>query len=148
MYMESIVNKRAYFDHEILETYEAGIELFGFEVKAIRKGSISLRASFVTIRNGQLWLTNTVISPYQPQNTPAGYDSTRTRRLLLHKKEIAHLIGKLKEKKLTIVPLRVYNKHRKIKVEIGVARGKKQHDKREVIKKRDVEREMQRGETL
>ena len=142
--MESIVNKRAYFDHEILETYEAGIELFGFEVKAIRKGSISLRASFVTIRNGQLWLTNTVISPYQPQNTPAGYDTTRTRRLLLHKKEIAHLIGKLKEKNLTIIPLKVYNKHGKIKIEIGAARGKKRHDKREVIKKRDAEREIRR----
>ena len=148
MYMEAIVNKRAYFDYEVLETYEAGIKLFGFEVKSVRKGSVSLRASFVTLKDNQLWLTNAVISPYQPQNTPAGYDSTRTRRLLLHKKEIAHLIGKLKEKKLTIVPLRVYNKHRKIKVEIGVARGKKQHDKREVIKKRDVEREMQRGETL
>lgn len=142
--MEAIVNKRAYFDYTVLETYEAGIELLGFEVKSIRKGSMSLRASFVTLRDNQLWLTNAVISPYQPQNTPANYDSTRSRRLLLHKKEIARLTGKLREKGLTMVPLKVYNKHSKIKVEIGVVKGKKQYDKREVIKKRDTEREIRR----
>lgn len=142
--MEAIVNKRAYFDYTVLETYEAGIELLGFEVKSIRKGSMSLRASFVTLKDNQLWLTNAVISPYQPLNTPANYDSTRSRRLLLHKKEIARLTGKLREKGLTMVPLKVYNKHGKIKVEIGVVKGKKQYDKREVIKKRDTEREIRR----
>ncbi|MDO8558276.1 MAG: SsrA-binding protein SmpB [bacterium] len=142
--MEAITNKRAYFDYKVLETYEAGIELLGFEVKSVRKGSMSLRASFVTVKDGQLWLTNAVISPFQPQNTPAGYDSSRSRKLLLHKKEIARLIGKLKEKGLTMVPLKVYNKNSKIKVEIGVVRGKKQYDKRDTIKKRDTEREIRR----
>ncbi len=145
-HMEAITNKRAYFDYKVLETYEAGIELLGFEVKSVRKGSMSLRASFVTLKGNELWLTNAVISPFQPLNTPAGYDSTRSRRLLMHKKEIAHLIGKLKEKGLTIVPLKVYNKHNKIKIEIGVVRGKKQYDKRDTIKKRDQAREYQRGE--
>ena len=139
-------NKRAHFDYEILETYEAGIELLGFEVKSVRKGSMSLRSSFVTLKDNQLWLTNAIISPFQPQNTPANYDQSRSRKLLLHKKEIAHLIGKLREKHLTMVPLKVYNKHQKIKVEIGDDRRKKQYDKRETIKKRDQARERQRGE--
>lgn len=144
--MEAIVNKRAYFDYTVLETLEAGIELLGFEVKSVRRGNVGLRASFVTLKGGELWLTNAVISPYQPQNTPAGYDPTRPRKLLLHKKEISHTIGKLREKGLTMVPLKVYNKRGKIKVEIGVVRGKKQYDKREVIKRRDIAREKQRGE--
>lgn len=144
VYMEAITNKRAYFDYQIFETYEAGIALLGFEVKSVRRGSMSLRASFVTIKDGGLWLTNAVISPYQPANTPTDYDPSRSRRLLLHKKEIMHLIGKLKQRGLTMVPLRVYTKHNKIKVEIGVVRGKKQYDKREVIKKRDAERELRR----
>jgi len=144
--MEPILNKRAYFDYKILETLEAGIELLGFEVKAVKTGRMSLRSSFVTVKNNELWLTNALISPYQPLNTPTDYNASRSRRLLLHKKEIAYLIGKLKEKGLTIVPLKMYNKSRKLKVEIGIVRGKKQYDKRETIKKRDLNRERQRGE--
>ena len=144
--MEAITNKRAYYDYHILETHEAGIELRGFEVKSVRKGNVSLRGAFATIKGSELWLTNGHIGAYQSGNTPTDYDPTRPRRLLMHKKEIGHLIGKLKEKGLTLMPLKMYNKHGKIKVEVGVARGKKQYDKREVIKKRDTVREKQRGE--
>ncbi|MDP3963097.1 MAG: SsrA-binding protein SmpB [bacterium] len=144
--MEAIGNKRAYYDYHILETHEAGIQLLGFEVKSVRKGSVSLHGSFVTVKGSELWLTNAHIGAYQAGNTPSDYDPTRSRRLLMHKNEIGHLIGKLKEKGLTLIPLKMYNKHGKIKVEVGVARGKKQYDKREVIKKRDTARERQRGE--
>ncbi len=137
-------NRKARFDYEILETYEAGIELLGFEVKAIRGGRIMLAGAFAIPHGTELWLTNASIPAYQPQNTPRGYNPERPRRLLLHKSEIATLIGKSREKGLTIVPLRVYSKSRRIKFLLGVARRKKQFDKREKIKKRDMEREAAR----
>ena len=137
-------NKRAYFDYEILETYEAGIELKGFEVKSIKTGRINLAGSHVIIRNNQAWLLNADIPPYQPKNTPDDYDSKRTRRLLLKKSEIKNLIGRTSEKGLTLVPLRVYTKHQKVKVEIGLGKSRKKADKRELIKKREVEREIKR----
>lgn len=139
-------NKRAYFDYQILETYEAGIELKGFEVKAIKSGRINLAGSYVFIRNNQAWLLNADIPPYQPKNTPADYDSKRTRRLLLNKSEIKNLIGRVQEKSLTLVPLKVYTKAKtgKIKIEIGLAKSRKKADKRELIKKREVEREIKR----
>ena len=138
------VNKRAFFDYEILDTYEAGIELLGFEVKAIKSGRISLGGSFVVVKDEEMWLINANIAPYQPKNTPSSYDPERSRKLLLKKSEIKELIGRASQKGLTIVPLRMYNKNRKIKLEIGVARHKKLHDKREAIKKRDMEREIER----
>ncbi|PIV31872.1 SsrA-binding protein [Candidatus Wolfebacteria bacterium CG02_land_8_20_14_3_00_37_12] len=137
-------NKRAYFDYQILETYEAGVELKGFEVKAIKTGRINLAGSYVIIRDNQTWLLNTDIPPYQPANTPLDYDSKRTRRLLLKKSEIKNLIGRVQEKGLTLMPLKVYTKNRKIKIEIGLAKSKKKMDKRELIKKRDIEREINR----
>ena len=137
-------NKRAYFDYNILETYEAGIELLGFEVKAIKSGRINLAGSYVLIRDNQAWLLNTDIPPYQPLNTPADYDSKRSRRLLLKSSEIKSLIGRTQEKGLTLVPLKVYTKNRRIKLEIGLGKSKKKADKREAIKKRDIEREIQR----
>jgi len=137
-------NKRAYFDYEILETYEAGIELRGFEVKAIKTGRINLAGSYAVIRNNQIWLLNSDIPPYQPKNTPVDYDSKRTRRLLLKHSEIKNLIGRTSEKGLTLVPLRVYTKHQKVKVEIGLGKSRKKADKRELIKKREVEREIKR----
>ena len=143
--MISIVkNKRAYFDYEILEKYEAGIELFGYEVKSIKTGHISLRGSFVIIKKSEVFLLNASISPYQPGNTPKDYDPLRRRKLLLHKNEVKSLIGKSKQKGLTLVPLRVYTKRRKIKIKIGLARAKKKLDKREIIKKREIERESKR----
>lgn len=138
------VNRRAYFDYEILETYEAGIELYGFEVKAVKTGHISLAGSYAVIRNGEAWLLNVTIPPYQPQNAPPDYDPTRSRRLLLHKSEIKELIGASAQKGLTIVPLKVYTKRGRIKILMGLAKHKKKTDKREVIKKRDTEREVRR----
>jgi len=135
-------NKRAYFDYDILEKIEAGIELKGFEVKAIKNGRVNLSGSYVVINNNEARLLNADIPAYQPGNTPDNYDSKRTRRLLIKKSEIKNLIGKTAEKTLTIVPLRVYLKRSLIKLEIGLAKSRKKFDKREIIKKREVEREI------
>lgn len=138
-------NKKAYFNYSILETIEVGIELKGFEVKAVRAGKANLGGSFATLKSGELWLTNADISPYQPKNTPTDYDSKRPRRLLIKKEEIRDLIGKMQSGGLTIVPLKLYNKGGRIKLEIGLARGKKKADRRESLKKRAVEREIGRS---
>ncbi len=142
--MALIANKKARLEYELLETFEAGIELIGFEVKSLRAAQGSLDGAHVTVRGGEAYLLNMRIPPFQPANTPESYDPERMRRLLLTKKEIAHLAGIERQKGLTIVPISVYNKNKKLKLEIAVARGKKKHDKRETIKKRDVEREMER----
>ncbi|MCD6094589.1 SsrA-binding protein SmpB [bacterium] len=142
--MKPIVNKRAYFDYEILEKYEAGIELLGNEVKSIKKGQVSLKGSFVIIKKDEVYLLNAHISPYQVKNTPSNYNPFRTRRLLLHKSEIKGLIGKVKQKGLTLVPLKLYTKGGRIKIEIGLARARKKVDKREKIKEREIKREMER----
>ena len=134
------INRRARRDYEILETFEAGMELKGFEVKAIKTGHINLAGSFVVIKKNEAWLLNADIPPYQPANTPEDYDSKRTRKLLLSAAEIKSLMGRTKEKNLTIVPLRVYNKGRLLKMEIGLGRGKRLTDKREDIKKREWSR--------
>ncbi len=136
------VNKRAYFDYQILETYKTGIELKGFEVKAIKTGKINLAGSYVIVQDNQVWLLNTDVPPYQPKNTPKNYDPKRTRRLLLKKSEIKNLIGRTREKGLTLAPLKVYTKNNKIKIEIGLAKSRKKKDKRALIKKREVEKEM------
>jgi len=138
-------NKRAYFDYEIFEKYEAGIELYGFEVKSVKTGHLSLKGSFVIIKNMEAFLINAYISPYQANNTPKDYDPLRTRKLLLKKNEIKSLIGKQKQKGLTLVPLKAYNRKGKIKIEIGLAKSKKKFDKREKIKKREFERERERA---
>ncbi|MBI3627762.1 MAG: SsrA-binding protein SmpB [Candidatus Sungbacteria bacterium] len=140
-----VENKRAHFDYYILETYEAGIELIGFEVKAIRGGHMNLMGAFVVPRANELYLTNATVSRYQPQNTPRDYNPERSRRLLLHRNEIATLIGKSRESGLTLIPIRVYSKRRHIKLLLGVARRKKKLDKREAIKKRYSEREIQKA---
>ncbi|MEK7657713.1 MAG: SsrA-binding protein SmpB [Patescibacteria group bacterium] len=137
-------NKRAYFDYQILETFEAGIELKGFEVKSIKNGRINLAGSYAVIRDNQAWLLNADIPAYQPKNAPKNYDSKRTRRLLLKKLEIKNLIGRIHEKGLTLTPLKVYTKNHRIKMEIGLGKSRKKADKRELIKKRDVKREIRR----
>src|SRR3989344_2895384 len=137
-------NKKAYFNYEILETFEAGIELKGYEVKAIRSGRINMAGAFATLKGEEGWLTNADIPPYQPKNTPADYDSKRPRKLLLNKKEILYLIGKMHSDRLTLIPLKLYNKQSKIKVLLGLGRGKRQYEKREVIKKREASREIRR----
>lgn len=138
------VNRRAYFDYEILQTYEAGIELFGFEVKAVKAGRMNLAGAFAVTRNNEAWLLNATIAPYQAKNTPTDYDPGRSRRLLLHKAQIKELIGAASQKGLTIVPLKVYTKRNRVKLLIGLARHKKKADKREVIKQREAAREIER----
>ncbi|HAS80753.1 MAG: SsrA-binding protein [Candidatus Nomurabacteria bacterium GW2011_GWE1_32_28] len=137
-------NRKARFNYEILEKYEAGIELFGIEVKSVRSGQMSLEGAFVIVRGGEVFLINSNIPPFQVNNTPKDYDPLRNRKLLLTKKEILILISSEKNKSLTIVPISVYNKGRKIKVEIALVKGKKKQDKRESIKKRDTDREIRR----
>ena len=140
-----IDNRKAHFRFEILETYEAGIELLGFEVKALRKGQGSLDGAHVVVRGGEAFLINMHSPPFQEKNTPKEYDSRRARRLLLSKKEIAKLGHAEGTKGLTMVPLSVYNKAHVLKLSLGIARGKSNVDKRETIKKRDAEREAHRA---
>jgi SsrA-binding protein len=137
-------NRKARFDYEIQEKYEAGIELLGSEVKSVRKGQMSLEGSFVIVRGGEAFLINSNIPPYQPKNTDTGYDPVRNRKILLTKKEIRELADTERNKSLTIVPMAVYNKGKKVKIEIALVRGKKKHDKRETLKKRDTDREIRR----
>ena len=137
-------NRRAHFDYELSDLFEAGIALEGFEVKAARAGKMNLSGSYVLIKNKQPVLFNATIEPYQPANTPEGYDSGRTRKLLLKKEEIKKLIGIIKEKRISLIPIRVYKKGGLIKLEIKVGRSKKKADKRQSIKKRDTKRDMDR----
>jgi len=137
-------NRRAKYDYKILERFEAGLELKGHEVKSIKLGHISLKGAYVTIKAGEAYLINAHISPYQPKNTPPDYDPERPRKLLLKKSEIRNLVGKVKQKHLTLVPIRVYPKKDKIKLEFGVGKGRRKVDKRELIKKREVKRKIER----
>ena len=136
-------NRKAYFDYQILEKFEAGIELRGFEVKAIKTGRVNLGGSYAVVKDNEIWLLNADVPPYQPKNTPKDYDSKRSRRLLLTRKEINYLIGKVQQK-LTLLPLRVYTKGPLIKIELGLGKGKKKYEKREAIKKRETKKEIQR----
>ena len=136
-------NKTAAFNHEITEKYTAGIVLIGHEAKSIRQGRFDLTGSRVLVRNGELWLTGASIPSFQPNNAPAEYDTTRSRKLLLKDVEILELINKLNAG-LTLLPLRAYTERGFIKVELGLGRSRKKHDKREAIKKRDVERDLRR----
>ncbi len=137
-------NKKAYYKYEILEKFEAGIVLIGQEVKSIKSGRINLAGSYVVLKNNEIYLIGSHVPPYQPKNAPPDYSPERSRKLLLKKSEIKYLIGKSKQKGLTLVPLRVYTRRRKIKIEFAIAKGKKKVDKRELIKKREIEREIKR----
>ncbi|MFA6257268.1 MAG: SsrA-binding protein SmpB [Candidatus Paceibacterota bacterium] len=137
-------NRKARFNYEILEKYEGGIELLGTEVKSVRNGQMSLEGAFVVVRGGEAFLINANIPPYQAKNAGEGYDPLRNRRILLTKKEIKELSGNEKNKSLTIAPISVYNKGRKIKVEIALVKGKKKTDKRQTIQKRETDREVRR----
>ena len=138
-----IIHRRALHDYTILETYETGIHLIGAEVKSIKGGKMSLEGSFVKIIGSEVYLINAQIFPYQFAR-PEGYDPKRTRKLLLHKKEIISLKTKIASSNLTIVPLECYNKKCIIKLKIGLAKGKKEYEKREKLKKKYLEREIQR----
>lgn len=138
-------NKRARFDYEILETIEAGLILTGQEVKSIRTGHASLKSAYVTLHGGQAMLTNAHIPKYKFAGQTKDYDPEHSRPLLLKQKEINYLRGKLEQTGLTIIPLSLYNKGRHIKLEVAVARGKKQFDKRRTIKNRELDRETKRA---
>jgi SsrA-binding protein len=138
------INRKAHFDYTIEEKYEAGIMLTGGEVKSLRDGRANLKDSYGRVDKGQLFLLNTHISDYKPAYFFNG-DPTRTRKLLMHKKEILRLMGKVQEQGLTLIPLRLYFKNGRAKVEIALARGKKRYDKRETIREREVQRDIARG---
>ena len=142
--MALIENRKFNLKYEAVEKFEAGIELLGHEVKSVRAKHGSLEGARVLVRGNEAFLVGMTIPPYQPKNTPAGYDQERTRRLLLHKTEIASLVGVESRKGLTIVPISVYNKGKVIKVSVALARGKKKFDKRADIKKREGDREIRR----
>jgi SsrA-binding protein len=137
-------NRKAYHDYSVEETHEAGIVLTGTEIKSVRSGSVNLRDSYAQVRNGELWLLNVHIAPYEPASRQ-NMDPYRDRKLLLHRGEIMRLMGRAQEKGLTLVPLRMYLKNNHAKVEIGLVRGKKQYDKREAIAKRESAREIDRA---
>lgn len=136
-------NRKAHYEYEIIEKYEAGIALLGTEVKSVRNGRVNLSEGYVVIRNEEAYLINVHISPYKQGNI-FNHEPLRSRKLLLKKREIKRLMGLIQQKGLTIVPLQIYDRNGWIKVEIAVVRGKKKYDKRETIKKREAQREMER----
>ncbi len=139
-----VQNRKAHFNYEILEEFEAGIELFGFEVKSVRGGHGTLEGARVIIRGNEAYLIGASIPAHQPKNAPTSYEPDRTRRLLLSKKELEKVLGAEGAKGLTIVPISMYSKGRYIKARIAIVRGKKKFDKRETLKTRDTKRDLDR----
>lgn len=139
-----LTNKKIGRDYEVLEKFEAGISLLGQEVKSLKIGAGTLGDSFVAIEGDEAFLIRVHIPPYQPKNSPDSYDPDRRRKLLLNKKEIRRMAAEVKEKALTIVPYSVYIRGKNIKAELALVRGKKKYDKRQTIKKRDIERDLGR----
>ena len=139
-----ILNRKAGYDYEIEDSYEAGIVLTGTEIKSIRQGKVNIKDSYAIIRNNELYLLNTHISTYKEGNI-FNHDEDRTRKLLLHKKEIIKILNKVKQEKYTIVPTKMYFSSGYVKVEIALAKGKKLFDKRESLKKKDIERDIKRN---
>jgi len=136
-------NKKAHFDYELIEKYEAGIELTGPEVKSIKSGHISIKEAFATIKNNEIWLTNAHVSPYKPASLNNS-EPTRPRKLFLSKSEINHLVGAVQTQGLTLIPVKIYLSHGLVKTEIALARGLKKYDKRKVLKNRDINRDIAR----
>ena len=139
--MEPIKNKKAFFDYEILDKFEAGMGLHGYEVKSIRARRIQLKGGFVSVKNGEVWLENIQISPYQPANQPSD-NGKRKRKLLLNRREIDKITSFSETAGITILPLKIFASHGHLKLQIGIGRGKKKHDKRETIKKRELDRQL------
>jgi SsrA-binding protein len=133
-------NRKAFHDYHVLDTWEAGLVLLGTEVKAIREGSVNLRDSYARLHNGEVWLMNVHISPYSHRGS-AAHEELRQRKLLLNRDEIRKMVGKVAEKGLTLVPLELYFKNGRVKVQLALAKGKQAHDKRETIRRREVDRE-------
>lgn len=138
------VNRRARFDYFILNTFECGIQLLGSEVKSIREGAVNLQEGYAHVRNGEVFLEGVHVRPYGYAHTSPP-EPTRSRKLLLHRREIDHITEDLQQKRLTLVPLRMYLKKGRVKIEIGLGKGKKHHDKREAIKKQDAKRDLARS---
>ncbi len=138
-------NRQARFQYEILETFEAGVQLVGTEVKSIRAGKVNLRDGFALIRKGEIFLMNVHISPHSTTSEIFNHDPRRNRKLLMHRDEIRKLTGKVEQQGLTLVPLKMYLKRGWVKLDIALVRGKKLHDKRETVRKRDDQRDMQRA---
>ena len=138
-------NKKAYFNYEIIEKFDAGMSLIGTEVKSIKDRHISINGSYVVVdKNNEVFLIGAIVPPYQPKNIGSSYDPERSRKILLKKSEIKFLLGKARQKGLTLIPLKVYTIRGKIKLEFAIVKGKRQFDKRDSIKKRDTEREIER----
>lgn len=138
-------NKKAYYNYEILEKFEAGISLIGQEVKSIKTRRVNLAGNYIVLKDEEVFWVGANIPPYQPKNAPPDYNPERSRKLLLRKSEIKYLIGKSKQKSLTLIPLKLYTtRSGRIKIEFAVVKGKKRFDKKEQIKKREVEREIER----
>ncbi len=135
-------NRKAYFNYKILEKFEAGISLIGQEVKALRTRGVNLAGNYIVPQKSELFWVGANIPPYQPKNAPPDYEPERSRKLLLRKSEIKYLIGKSMQRGLTLIPLRLYTKNGKIKLEFAIAKGRKIFDKRELIRKREVERDI------
>lgn len=135
-------NKKARFEYETLETYDAGIVLTGQEVKSVRNGGVNLDGSYISIEKGEIWLKQAKIRPYAKAGPLPGYEPDRQRKLLIQKKELLRLFGKIQQKGLTLIPFSLYPLRRQIKVRFGLCRGKSTHDKRESIKRRDLDREI------
>lgn len=140
--MNLAVNKQAKRDYEIMDTLEAGLVLSGQEVKSVREGNMKIQGSYVTIAMGEVWLMGAHIPKYKAAGPLPSYDPSRKRKLLVHKRELRRIIGKIKEKGLTLVPIRVYTRHAKLKLEFGVGSGRKEYEKRAIIKKRAIDREI------
>lgn len=138
------VNRQAYHDYFVDETYEAGIALTGTEIKSIRGGKVNLRGAFARVRDGEVWIEGMHIAIYE-QGTYMNHEPLRARKLLLHRRQITHLTNKVETKGLTLVPLKLYLKNNRAKIELGLCRGKKQYDKRETIRERDAQREISRA---
>ena len=139
--MEPIKNKKAFFDYEIINKFEAGLVLHGYEVKSIRAKRIQLKGGFISVKNGEAWLENVQISAYQPANQPES-NGKRKRKLLLNRREIDKITSFSETAGISILPLKIFTLNGKLKLQIGVGRGKKKHDKRETIKKREMDRDL------
>lgn len=138
-------NRKAHFDYEILESFEAGLILQGLEVKSIKAKRVSLEDSYLTLHNGSLWLINAHIYPLQPGNSPKEYKTERPRQALVHRKELNRLIGSIKEKRLTLIPLQIYNVKQYLKLKFCLAKSKRKFEKRDLLRERDIRRDMQRS---
>lgn len=143
--MSIVKNRKAYYDYQILEEYEAGIMLFGSEVKSIRLGNVTLLDSFIYLRDGEVWIKNLSIARYKQVHVAEPHDEKRDKKLLLTKKEISKISREMEDMGITCVPLSVFTKNNKIKIKIGVVKGKKIYDKRASIKEKDIKRDMERN---